>query len=85
MVDPIFANLAHYRCLQAADLIAYTARRVATKIRRKLSKADKYFQIEGVWNIIWGEILRKGPQGDVLGYDYKVCRNLLFALTVFVC
>lgn len=72
LVDPIFANSAHYRCLQAADLIAYTARRVATKTRRKPSKTDKYFQIENVWNIIWGEILRKGPQGNVLGYGYKI-------------
>jgi len=28
LVDPIFAKSAHYRCLQATDLIAYTARRI---------------------------------------------------------
>jgi len=48
-VDLIFAKLAHYRCLQAIDLIAYTAKRIATKTRRRPSKTDEYFQIESIW------------------------------------
>jgi len=71
LVDPIFAKSAHYRCLQATDLIAYTARRIATKTRRRPSRTDEYFQIESIWGIIRRHILRRGPHGGTWGYGYK--------------
>ena len=43
LVDPIFAKSAHHCYLQAADLVAYTARRIATKTPRRPSKIDEYF------------------------------------------
>ena len=52
LVDTIFAKSTHYRYLQVADLIAYTARKIATETRGRPSKTDEYFQIESIWNIV---------------------------------
>lgn len=72
LLDPLFARSWHYRCLQLADLVAYTARRIASKKSGRQTRTDKVFRIqEAFYELIVGRILRKGPHGSVAGYGYK--------------